>query len=182
MDREETTVKDDRSAIRKYLTILLVWLIPVAFILIAVLYPVEDYLRDILVLPIIVVLLYVAFLISPMFSPLKNVDYFDEIPAAIERFVESQRTRKDARDLIRLYHDGTLPNVYELPDLTRFQKDVLRIAEFLRADAGWHGSNQQVSQDLLDRMEQLMGLRKEELDEAMTTPLPKPRHRPHRSK
>ena len=173
-------MKDDRSAIAKYLTILLIWLIPVAFILIVVLYPVEDYLRDILVLPVIIVLLYVSFLLAPMFRPLKNVDYFDELPAAIERFVDSQRVRKDARDLIRLYHDGTLPNVYELSDLTKFQKDVLRMAESLRADAGWHSSNHQVSQDLLDRIEQLMGLRQEELDEAMTTPVPKPRHRPRR--
>ena len=173
-------MKDDRSAIAKYFTILLIWLIPVAFILIVVLYPVEDYLRDILVLPVIIVLLYVSFLLAPMFRPLKNVDYFDELPAAIERFVDSQRVRKDARDLIRLYHDGTLPNVYELSDLTKFQKDVLRMAESLRADAGWHSSNHQVSQDLLDRIEQLMGLRQEELDEAMTTPVPKPRHRPRR--
>jgi len=173
-------VKDDRSAIAKYFTILLIWLIPVAFILIVVLYPVEDYLRDILVLPVIIVLLYVSFLLAPMFRPLKNVDYFDELPAAIERFVDSQRVRKDARDLIRLYHDGTLPNVYELSDLTKFQKDVLRMAESLRADAGWHSSNHQVSQDLLDRIEQLMGLRQEELDEAMTTPVSKPRHRPRR--
>ena len=175
-------MKDDRSAIRKYLTILLIWLVPVAFMLIVVFYPVEDYLRDILLLPVIVVLLYLAFLLSPMFRPLKNVDYFDELPAAIERFVDSQRVRKDARDLIRLYHDGTLPNVYELSERTRFQKDVFRIAESLRADAGWHSSNHQVSQDLLDRMEQLMGLRKEELDESMTVPVTKPRHRQHRSK
>jgi len=175
-------VKDDKPAIRKYFTILLVWLIPVGFILIAVLYPVENYLRDILVIPVLVVLMYVAFILSPMFRPLKNVDYFDELPATIERFVDSQRARKDARDLIRLYHDGTLPNVYELSDLTKFQKEVLRITESLRTEAGWHSSNHQVAQDLLDRMEQLMGLRKEELDEAMTTPVPKPRHRPHRSR
>ena len=39
-------MKDDRSAIARYATILVVWLVPIALMLVAVLYPVQSYLRD----------------------------------------------------------------------------------------------------------------------------------------
>jgi hypothetical protein len=155
-------MKDARTGIGKYVTILIVWLIPVALMLIPLFYQTEGYLRDMLVLPVILILLYLAFLLSPLFRPLKNIDLFDEVPAAVERRVIALRTRKDARDLIRLYDGGRLPNVYELTDLTPFQKDVKRMLDDLRADATWHTSNAEVSQDLLERMETLMRVTEEE--------------------
>jgi len=155
-------MKDGRSALGKYLTILIFWLIPVGLILIPLLYPTEGYVRDMLVLPVIFILLYVAFLLSPLFRPLRNLDLFDEVPEAVERHVDAQRARKDARDLIRLYDGGRLPNVYELASLTPFQRDVKRILDRLRADAEWHSSNAEVSRDLLERMETLMRAAEEE--------------------
>ena len=173
-------MKDDRSGVYKYLIAIFMWMIPVMLILTAMLYPMEQYLRDILLLPVIGVLLYVGFLLAPMFRPLKNINYFDDIPSTIERFVVAQRAREDSRALLKLWHDGSLPNVYELTDLTKFQKDVLRMAMDLRADTDWHSSNLQLSQALLDRLDTLMGLHDEKLDDSMTTPVRKPHHRPHR--
>jgi hypothetical protein len=156
-------MRDARSGIGRSITILVVWLIPVALMLISYFYPTEGgYLRDILVLPVILVLLYTAFLVAPLFRPLRNLDFFDDVPDAIERRVGAQRVRKDARDLIRLYDGGRLPNVYEMTTLTPFQSDVKRIAEGLRADADWHASNAEVSRDLLERMETLMHAKEEE--------------------
>ncbi|MBN1855774.1 MAG: hypothetical protein JW846_02330 [Dehalococcoidia bacterium] len=174
-------MKDARTSVHKYLLVIIMWMIPVVLILTAIVYPMEQYLRDMLVLPVIVVLLYVAFLLAPMFTPIKNVNYFDEVPSTIERFVLGQRAREDARELLKLWHDGSLPNVYELTALTKFQKDVLRIVTDLRADTEWHNSSLQLSEALLERMDTLMGLHDEEVDESMTTPVRKPRHKAHRS-
>ena len=149
-------MKDDRIPFGKYVAVLIFWLIPVVLIVIPVLYPVEGYLRDILVLPVILVLLYVSFILSPLFRPLRNVDFFDELPEAIERFVDARRARKDARDLIRLYDGGRLPNVYELTNLTPFQNGLKRTLEKLKSDGDWHAGNAEVSRDLLERMEALM--------------------------
>lgn len=151
-----TLMKDDRSAVGKYVTVLIFWLIPVALILIPLLYPTEGYLRDMLVLPVLLVLLYVAVILAPLFRPLRNLDFFDDVPETIERFVDAQRARRDARDLIRLYHDGHLPNVNELETLTPWQRGVKRTLDALRLDADWHAGNAEVSQDLLARMESLM--------------------------
>lgn len=149
-------MRDDRSPIGKYVAVLIFWLIPVVLILIPLFYPSEGYLRDILVLPVILMLLYVSFILSPMFRPLRNLDFFDDVPETIERFVDEQRARKDARGLIRLYDGGQLPNVYELTVLTPFQKEVKRTLDGLRSDSEWHASNAEVSRDLLERMEYLM--------------------------
>ena len=71
-------MRDGNPAAGKYVTILLFWLIPVALILIPVVYPTEGYVREILVLPVIFLLLYIAFLLSPLFRPLRNIDFFDD--------------------------------------------------------------------------------------------------------
>ena len=107
-------MKDDRTAVARYATVLVVWLIPIALMLIPVLYPTQNYLRDALVLPVIALTLYAAFLVSPLLQPLKNIDLFDEIPDLIERYTDERRARKDARDLLRLYDGDSLPNVYEI--------------------------------------------------------------------
>ena len=158
-------MRDGNSAAGKYVTVLLFWLIPVGLILIPLVYPTEGYVREILVLPVIFVLLYVAFLLSPLFRPLRNIDYFDDVPETIQRYVDARRARKEARDLIRLYDGGRLPNVYELPSLTPFQRDVKRITDGLRIDTEWHASNAEVSRDLLERMEALMRASDEEESE-----------------
>ncbi len=173
-------MRNDRTGIFKYLNAIIIWMIPVVLILLAMLYPMEQYIRDILVLPVIGLLLYVAFLLAPMFSPLKNINYFDDVPATVERVVVAQRAREDARELLKLWRDGSLPNVYELTELTKFQKDVLRMATDLRTDIDWHTSNQQVTQALLERMETLMGLHDEGIIESLTTPVRKPHHKAHR--
>ena len=149
-------MRDAKSVFSKYAIVLVFWLIPVVLILLPLLYPVEGSLRDILVLPVILVLLYVAILLAPLFRPLRNVDFFDDIPDAIERFVDAQRARKDARELIKLYDGGHLPNVYELTNLTPFQRELRRTLDRLKSDAEWHASNAEVSRDLLERMETLM--------------------------
>jgi len=124
-----------------------------------------------IVLPVIFVLLYVSFVLSPLFRPLRNLDFFDEVPDAVERRVEARRARKDARDLLRLYAGGRLPNVYELTSLTPFQRDVKRLLDKLRNDAEWHAGNAEVSRDLLEQMEALMRATEEEEPEEE---LPKP--------
>ncbi len=149
-------MSDNRASIGRYLTVLVLWLIPVALILFPLLYPTEGFVRDMLLLPVILLLLYVAFLLAPLFRPLKNIDFFDDVPGTIERYATAHRARKDVRDILRLYQGGRLPNVYELPNLTPFQKDVKRMCDRLRNDADWHASNAEVSRDLLDRMEALM--------------------------
>ncbi|MFW6102896.1 MAG: hypothetical protein ACOC7M_01230 [Chloroflexota bacterium] len=162
-------MKDDRSAIAKYLTVLIVWLVPIALMLVPVLYPAEGFVRDALVLPVIVLTLYAAFLVSPMFQPLKNVDFFDEIPGVIEKHTEERRARIEARDLLRLYNDGSLPKVYEIENPTRFQRDLRRTCDTLRAAAEWHSSNGEVSANLLERLESLMTR-----DEEEQAPVPRP--------
>lgn len=164
-------MKDNGAAVGKYVTVLIFWLIPVALMLIPILYPTEGYVRDMLVLPVIFILLYVAFLLSPLFRPLRNLDFFDDIPEAVQRQVDAQRARKDARDLIKLYDGGSLPNVYELANLTPFQRGLMRTLDRLRTDAEWHSSNAEVSHDLLERMETLMrATPEEEPEEAPTRP------------
>jgi hypothetical protein len=153
---------DNRSTLGKYVTVLIFWLVPVVLILIPLFYPDDGYLRDILVLPVLLVLLYMSFILSPMFRPLRNLDFFDDIPETIERFVDAQRARKDARGLIRLYDGGHLPNVYELTALTPFQKELKSTLDKLRSDAAWHVSNAEVSRDLLERLETLMRTRDDE--------------------
>ncbi len=153
---------DERSPVGKYLVIFILWIIPVVLILVPLLYPTESYVRDMLVLPVIVILIYVAFILAPLFYPLKNADFFDEVPKTIERFANEQRARRDVRDILKLYDGGRLPNVYELSDLTPFQKDIKRMCERLRADVEWHSSNAEKSRDLLDRMEALMRVREAE--------------------
>jgi len=159
-------MKDARAGIGKYVTILIVWLIPVALMLIPLFYHTEGYLRDALVLPVILILLYLSFLLSPLFRPLRNLDFFDEVPGVVERHIDALRARKDARALIRLYDGGRLPNVYELTNLTPFQNEVKRILEELQASATWHASNAEVSQDLLERMEALMRATEDEEPQA----------------
>jgi len=149
-------MSDDRSAVGKYVTVLLAWLIPVLLVLIPLVYPAEGYARDMLALPVIFLLLYVAFLVAPLLRPVKNLDFFDDIPDVVERYSDAQRARRDARDLLRLYDGGRLPNVYELTTLTPFQRDVKRMVDRLRSDADWHSGNAEVSRDLLERMEALM--------------------------
>ena len=173
-------MRDDRSAVGKYLTILIFWLIPVALMLIPILYPTEGYVRDMLVLPVIFILLYVAFLLFPLFRPLRNLDFFDEVPEAVERHVDALRARKDARDLIKLYDGGRLPNVYELASLTPFQRDLKRTLDMLRTDAEWHSSNAEVSHDLLERMETLMKATAEEEPEEAPTRSQKRKSAKHR--
>ncbi len=160
---------DERSPVGKYLVVFILWIIPVVLILIPLLYPTEGYVRDMLVLPVIVILIYVAFILAPLFYPIKNADFFDEVPKTIERFANEQRARKDVRDILKLYHGGRLPNVYELTELTPFQKDIKRMCERLRADVEWHSSNAEMSRELLDRMEALMHAR-EEADEEDAQP------------
>lgn len=155
-------MSDDKSTIGKYVTVLLAWLIPVLLVLIPLVYPDEGYARDMLALPVIFLLLYVAFLVAPLLHPLKNLDFFDDIPEVVERYSDAQRARRDARDLMRLYDGGRLPNVYELRTLTPFQRDVKRMADRLRADVDWHSGNAEVSRDLLERMETLMRATEEE--------------------
>jgi len=111
----------------------------------------------------LLVLLYMSFILSPLFRPLRNLDFFDDVPETIERFVDSQRARKDARGLIRLYDGGHLPNVYELTALTPFQKELKSTLDKLRSDAAWHASNAEVSGDLLERLETLMRTEDEEV-------------------
>lgn len=149
-------MNDYRSVTSKYATVLVFWLVPVALILIPLLYPAEGYMRDMLVLPVLLILLYVAVLLAPLFRPLRNLDFFDDIPEAVERHVDALRARKEARELIRLYADGHLPDVYELPNLTPFQRGLKRTLDTLRLDAEWHASNAEVSRDLLERMDVLM--------------------------
>jgi hypothetical protein len=173
-------MKDGNSAAGKYVTVLLFWLVPVALIVIPMVYPTEGYVREILVLPVIFVLLYVAFLLSPLFRPLRNIDYFDDVPETIERYVDARRARKEARDLIRLYAGGRLPNVYELSSLTPFQRDVKRMADGLRMDAEWHASNAEVSRDLLERMEALMRATEEEESEQEPSRTPRKKGGKHR--
>lgn len=153
---------DERTPVTKYLVVLILWVIPVVLILVPLLYPTEGYVRDMLVLPVIIVLLYVAFILAPLFHPIKNADFFDEVPRTIERFANEQRSRKDVRDILKLYRGGRLPNVYELTELTPFQKDIRRMCERLRADVEWHASNAEMSRELLDRMEALMHVKEEE--------------------
>jgi hypothetical protein len=149
-------MKDDRSAIARYATILVVWLVPIALMLVAVLYPVQSYLRDALVLPVIAVTLYAAFLVSPLVQPWKNVDLFDEIPGVVSKFTDEQRARRDARALLRLYQGDSLPKVYEIQHPTRFQRDLRRTCDDLRAAAEWHAGNGEVSANFLERLESLM--------------------------
>ncbi|MBN1152445.1 MAG: hypothetical protein JXA58_04475 [Dehalococcoidia bacterium] len=149
-------MRDDRSALGKYMTVLIVWLIPVALVLIPLLYPTEGYVRDMMVLPVLLILLYVALLLAPLFRPLRNLDFFDDLPEAIDRHVDAKRARKEARELIRLYADGHLPNVDELSDLTPFQRGVKRTLDTLRIDAEWLSGNAEVSRNLVERMETLM--------------------------
>ncbi len=149
-------MRDAKSVFSKYAVVLVFWLIPVVLILVPLLYPTQGSLRDILVLPVILVLLYVAILLSPLFRPLRNIDFFDDIPDAIERYVDEQRARKDARDLIKLYVGGHLPNVYELTNLTPFQRQLAHTLELLKNSSEWHASNAEVSRDIVDRLETLM--------------------------
>lgn len=156
---------DERTSVSKYVVVLLLWIIPVVLILVPQLYPTEGYVRDMMVLPVIIVLLYVAFILAPLFHPIKNADFFDEVPKTIERFANEQRARKDVRDILKLYRSGRLPNVYELTELTPFQKDIKRMCERLRADVEWHNSHAGMSRELLDRMEALMHAHDEEEEE-----------------
>jgi len=149
-------MKDDRGAVAKYLTALIIWLVPVSLLLIPVLYPTEGFVRDLLILPAILVMLYVAFILTPLFSPLKNIDFFDELPRSIERFVEGQRARRDARDIIKLYDKSRMPNVYEMEELTPFLRNIRHTCDTLRASREWHLSNAEVSSSLLEKMEALM--------------------------
>jgi len=167
---------DERSPVGKYLTVLILWIIPVVLILVPLLYPTEGHVRDILVLPVIVILLYIAFILAPLFHPPRNADFFDEVPRTIERYANEQRARKDVRDILKLYQGGRLPNVYELPRLTPFQKDVKRMCERLRADAEWHASNVELSRDLLERMHALMRAEAEDEEEEQRQPEKKPHH------
>jgi hypothetical protein len=173
-------MRDGSSAAGKYVTVILFWLIPVALIIIPVVYPTEGYVREILVLPVIFLLLYVAVLLAPLFRPLRNIDFFDDVPETIERYVEARRARNEARDLIRLYDGGKLPNVYELASLTPFQKNVKHIADGLRIDAEWHASNAEVSHDLLERMETLMRATGEEEAEREPSRAPRKKGGKHR--
>ena len=152
----EAAVNDNRSAVGKYATVLVFWLVPVALILIPILYPAEGYVREMLVLPVLLVLLYVAVLLAPLFRPLRNIDFFDDIPEAVERHVDALRTRREARELIRLYSDGGMPDVYSLSSLTPFQRGLKWTLDTLRLDSEWHSSNLEVSRDLLERMESLI--------------------------
>jgi len=163
-------MKDDRSAVARYVTALLVWLVPIALMLVPVLYPAEGYLRDALVLPVILLTLYASFLVSPLFQPLRNIDLFDEIPGLISRHTDEQRARREARELLRLYEGDSLPRVYEMKNLTRFQRDLLRTCEDLRSAAEWHASNGEVSGNLLERIENLMT--RDEEGEETPPPLP----------
>jgi hypothetical protein len=163
-------MREDRSAVQKYATMLLVWLIPVGLMVAAVVRPVEGLTRDLLMLPAIVMLLYAAFLVAPLFYPIKNADFFDDLPSQIERIIASQRARKDARELIRLYDGDRLPNVYQLKELTRFQKGILQTCEMLKSHAEYHASNAQASRDLLDRLEGLMRLEEPQEPESKTAP------------
>ncbi len=149
-------MRDDKSAVQKYFTMLIIWLVPVALMVAAAVRPVEGFTRDLLLLPAIVMLLYAAYLVAPLFRPLKNADFFDELPAQIERIVDSQRARKDARELIKLYDGDRIANVYELAELTPFQKGIKHTCEVLKYHSEWHSSNAQASRDLLDRLEGLM--------------------------
>ena len=153
---EEDHMRDDRGAITKYLTALTIWLVPVALMLIPILYPAEGIYRDMFILPVILIMLYVAFILTPMFSPLKNVDFFDELPRNIERFVDGLRARRDARDILRLYDKSKMPNVYEMEELSPYLKNVRRTCDVLRASRDWHASNAEVQGTLLEKMEALM--------------------------
>ncbi len=163
-------MRDDRSMVQKYLVMLLVWMVPVALMVAAAVRPVEGMARDLMLLPAIAMLLYAALLLAPLFTPIRNVDFFDELPASIERIIDSQRARKDARDLIKLYDGDRLPNVYELQQLTRFQKGILHTCEVLKSHGEWHASNAEVSRDLLDRLEELMHVAETEEQESKTLP------------
>jgi hypothetical protein len=163
-------MRDDRSVVQKYLTMLLIWLVPVALMVTAAVRPVEGMTRDLLMLPAIVMLLYAALLLVPLFNPIRNADFFDELPASIERIIDSQRARKDARELIKLYDGDRLPNVYELQKLTRFQKGILHTCEMLKSHTEWHASNAEVSRDLLDRLQELMHADETEEPEPKTPP------------
>ncbi len=159
-------MREERSAVQKYATMLLIWLIPVGLMVAAVVRPVEGLTRDLLMLPAIVMLLYTALMVAPLFSPIRNADFFDDLPSQIERIIDSRRARKDARELIKLYNGDRLPNVYELKDLTRFQKGLLNTCETLKSHAEWHSSNAEASRDLLDRLEALMRTEEPEEPEA----------------
>lgn len=149
-------MRDDRGAVTKYMTALIIWLVPVALLLIPILYPTEGVFRDLFILPAVLIMLYVAFILTPMFSPLKNVDFFDELPRNVERFVDGQRARRDARDILRLYDKSKMPNVYEMEELSPYLKNVRRTCDVLRASSEWHMSNAEVSGSLLEKMEALM--------------------------
>ncbi len=149
-------MREERSAVQKYATMLLIWLVPVGLMVAAVVRPVEGLTRDLLMLPAIVMLLYAAFLVTPLFSPIRNADFFDDLPSQIGRIIDSRRARKDARELIKLYDGDRLPNVYEMKELTRFQRGLLQTCETLKSHSEWHASNAQASRDLLDRLEALM--------------------------
>lgn len=171
-------MSDNRSAVGKYFTVLIAWLMPVALVLVPVFHPAEGYLREMLVLPVLLLLLYVAILLAPLFRPVRNLDFFDDLPDLVERHVDALRARKEARGLIRLYTDGHLPNVYELDTLTPFQRELKRTLETLRLDAEWHSGNAEVSADLLERMKSLMDTRDEPpADNLSATP-----QRPQRKK
>jgi len=158
-------MRDDRGAVTKYAIALAIWLVPVALLLIPILYPTEGFARDLLILPAVLLMLYVAFILTPMFSPLKNVDFFDELPRNIERFVEEQRARRDARDIVKLYDNSKMPNVYEMEELSPYLKNVRRTCDVLRASHEWHASNAEVAGNLLDKMESLMHYKEDPQDE-----------------
>lgn len=149
-------MKDAHSAVARYATILVLWIVPIGLMLVPILYPSQSYLRDALVLPAIVITLYAAFLVAPLVQPLRNMDLFDEIPGLISRYTDEQRARREARDLLRLYEGDSLPRVYDIQNPTRFQRDLLHTCEDLRAAAQWHENHGEISGNLLERIESLM--------------------------
>jgi len=103
-------VRDDRSAVGKYLTILIFWLIPVALMLIPILYPTEGYVRDMLLLPVTSILLYVSFLLFPLFCPFRILDLFAELPEAPDRNLDAHRVRSDPHGTLKHDERGRLRN------------------------------------------------------------------------
>jgi hypothetical protein len=174
-------MRDDRGAVIKYATALIIWLVPVALLLIPVLYPTEGVYRDLFILPAVLIMLYVAFILTPMFSPIRNVDFFDELPRAIERFVDGQRARRDARDILKLYDKSKMPNVYEMEELSPYLRNVRRTCDVLRASSEWHMSNAEVSGSLLEKMEALMHYKEAPEEELEDKHAQKGKGKQHRS-